>query len=78
MWLNGCANSVSGSRSARRAPHVFKLVLGQGVILIGIGILIGLVGAAGASRALTAVLYGVGALNLAAFALAVFVSSSSR
>jgi putative ABC transport system permease protein len=51
--------------------HVFKLVLGQGVVLIGSGILIGLVGAAATSRALTAVLYGVGALNLIAFALAV-------
>jgi putative ABC transport system permease protein len=51
--------------------HVFKIVLGQGIVLIGIGILIGLVGAVGASRALTAVLYGVGALNLVAFALAI-------
>ncbi len=51
--------------------HVFKIVLGQGIALIGTGILIGLVGAAAASRALTAVLYGIGALNLAAFAIAV-------
>jgi putative ABC transport system permease protein len=51
--------------------HVFKLVLGQGIVLISIGIAIGLVGAAGASRALAAVLYGVGALNLVAFAIAV-------
>jgi putative ABC transport system permease protein len=51
--------------------HVFRLVLGQGVALISIGIALGLVGAAGASRALTAVLYGVGALNLLAFAIAV-------
>ncbi len=51
--------------------HVFKLVLGQGVILIGTGILVGIVGAAAASRALTAVLYGVGALNLVAFAIAI-------
>lgn len=51
--------------------HVFRLVLGQGIVLISIGIALGLVGAAAASRALTAVLYGVGALNLVAFAIAV-------
>ncbi len=55
--------------AARR--DVFRLVLGQGVTLVALGILLGLIGAAAASRTLTSVLYGVGALDLSAFAVAV-------
>jgi ABC-type antimicrobial peptide transport system permease subunit len=46
-------------------------VLGQGVALVSLGIVLGLIGAFAASRALTSVLYGVGALDLPAFFLAI-------
>jgi putative ABC transport system permease protein len=51
--------------------HVFRLVLGQGVTLVSIGLGLGLLGAIAASRALRSVLYGIGALDLPAFALAI-------
>jgi putative ABC transport system permease protein len=50
---------------------VFRLVLGQGVTLITIGIGLGLIGAIAASRALSSVLYGVGALDVPALAIAI-------
>jgi len=50
---------------------VFRLVLGQGVTLITIGIGLGLIGAIAASRALSSLLYGVGALDLPALAIAI-------
>lgn len=50
---------------------VFKLILGQGVSLVSIGIGIGLIGALAASRALSSVLYGVGSLDAGAFAIAI-------
>jgi putative ABC transport system permease protein len=55
--------------AARR--DVFRLVLGQGVFLVALGISLGLIGAIAASRAFGSVLYGVGALDLPAFALAI-------
>ncbi len=45
---------------------VFRLVLGQGAALIAMGLLLGLVGALGTGRALTSVLYNVGAVDLPA------------
>jgi putative ABC transport system permease protein len=45
---------------------VLRLILGQGITLIGIGLLAGLAGAFAASRALNSLLYGVGALDTAA------------
>jgi len=50
---------------------VFRLVLNHGAFLISIGIVLGLLGAIAASHALQAVLYGVGALDLPAFAMAI-------
>ena len=50
---------------------VFKLVLGQGLLLVSIGIGIGLIGALAASRALSSVLYGVGSLDAGSFAIAI-------
>lgn len=50
---------------------VFRLVLGQGLTLITVGIGLGLIGAIAASRALRSVLYGVGALDVPALAIAV-------
>jgi len=51
--------------------EVFRLVLGQGMILVSLGIGLGLIGAIAASRALSSLLYGVGALDISAFAMAI-------
>ena len=51
--------------------NIFKLVLGQGMSLIAIGIGIGLVGAIAAGRALMSLLYNVGALDGGAVIIAV-------
>jgi putative ABC transport system permease protein len=51
--------------------NIFKLVLGQGMTLMVIGIGIGLVGAIAASRALMSLLYNVGAFDAGAVAMAV-------
>jgi putative ABC transport system permease protein len=45
---------------------VLRLVLGQGISLIGTGLIAGLAGAFAASRALQSLLYGVGTLDAAA------------
>lgn len=50
---------------------VFRLVLTHGAQLVGIGIALGLIGAIATSRALNAVLYNVGAMDLPAFAIAI-------
>jgi putative ABC transport system permease protein len=60
---------------AQRAD-VFRLVLSQGMLLVLIGLVIGMLGVLGAGRGLQSVLYGVGgfdgpALTFALFALAV-------
>lgn len=52
--------------------NIFKLVLGQGMTLIAIGIGIGLIGAIAAGRALMSLLYNVGALDAGAVMIAVF------
>lgn len=50
---------------------VFRLILGQGVALISLGIGAGLLGAIAVSRALSSLLYGVGALDVTALAIAI-------
>jgi putative ABC transport system permease protein len=55
--------------AARR--DVFGLVLGQGMILVSLGIGLGLMGSVAASRALSSLLYGIGALDVPALAIAV-------
>jgi putative ABC transport system permease protein len=54
-----------GIRLALGAPRrdVFRLALGRGLLLVGIGLAIGLLGALGAGRALTSLLYNVGSLD---------------
>ncbi|HYR80508.1 MAG TPA: FtsX-like permease family protein [Candidatus Dormibacteraeota bacterium] len=47
---------------------VLRLILGQGISLIAIGLAAGLLGAFAASRALSSLLYGVGSLDAAALA----------
>ncbi len=49
---------------------VLRLVLGQGITLVGVGLVIGLLGALAASRVLVSVLYGVGAIDLIALSTA--------
>ena len=57
-----------GIRLALGAPRedVFRLALGRGLLLVGIGLALGLLGALGAGRALTSLLYNVGSLDPAA------------
>lgn len=50
---------------------VFRLVLGHGVALVSVGIIAGLLGAIAASRAVSSLLYGVGALDLSALSIAI-------
>jgi putative ABC transport system permease protein len=52
--------------------NIFKLVLGQGMSLMSIGIAIGLIGAVAAGRALMSLLYNVGAIDAGAVLIAVF------
>jgi putative ABC transport system permease protein len=51
--------------------HVFRLVLSQGAALVSVGIALGLIGTIATSRALRSLLYGVGAIDVPAFALAI-------
>ena len=54
-----------GIRLALGAPRedVFRLALGRGLLLVGIGLGLGLLGALGAGRALASLLYDVGSLD---------------
>ena len=58
--------------------NIFKLVLGQGMSLMAIGIAIGLIGAVAAGRALMSLLYNVGAIDAGAVLIAVFSLLVSR
>lgn len=50
---------------------IFRLVLGQGISLVGIGIVVGLLGAIAVGRALMSLLYNVGALDTGAVITAI-------
>lgn len=50
---------------------IFRLVLGHGISLMGVGIVLGLVGAVAVGRALMSLLYNVGALDAGAIVTAV-------
>ena len=66
-----------GIRLALGAPRrdVFRLALGRGLLLVGIGLGLGLLGALGAGRALTSLLYDVGTLDPIAFSAAILALS---
>jgi putative ABC transport system permease protein len=51
--------------------NIFRLVLGHGVSLVGVGVVLGLVGAVAVGRVLTSLLYNVGALDSAAVLTAI-------
>ena len=55
---------------------VFRLVLGQGMVLVCTGLGIGLLGALGAGRGLASMLYGVGSWDLPALSFALFALSA--
>jgi putative ABC transport system permease protein len=62
-----------GIRLALGAPRrdVFRLALGRGLLLVGIGLVVGLLGALGAGRALTSLLYNVGSFDPTALLTAI-------
>jgi len=62
-----------GIRLALGAPRedVFRLALGRGLLLVGIGLGVGLLGALGAGRALTSLLYNVGSVDPGALLTAI-------
>jgi len=62
-----------GIRLALGAPRedVFRLALGRGLLLVAIGLGLGLLGALGAGRALTSLLYDVGSLDPGAMLAAI-------
>ena len=55
---------------------VFRLVLGQGMVLVCTGLGIGLLGALGAGRGLASMVYGVGSWDLPALSFALFALSA--
>lgn len=67
-----------GIRLALGAPRkdVFRLALGRGLFLVGIGLALGLIGAMGAGRALTSLLYDTGGLDPAALLTAIVALAS--
>lgn len=67
-----------GIRLALGAPRhdVFRLALGRGLLLVGMGLALGLLGALGAGRALTSLLYNVGSLDPAALFIAIIALAS--
>ncbi len=64
-----------GVRSALGASRhdILALIVGQGMTLTGVGVLIGLVGAAAASRALVTLLFGVSRLDPATYVAVVIL-----
>jgi ABC-type antimicrobial peptide transport system permease subunit len=56
-----------------RRGHVLKIVLGQGVRLALLGVMIGLTAAAGLTRLMTRILYGVSATDPLTFAVVAIV-----
>ncbi len=67
-----------GIRLALGAPRkdVFRLALGRGLLLVGIGLALGLLGAMGAGRALTSLLYDTGGLDPLALVTAIVALAS--
>ena len=56
--------------------NIFRLVLGHGISLVGVGIVLGLLGAIAVGRALMSLLYNVGALDTGAVIVAIVSLSS--
>lgn len=64
-----------GLRIALGAPrmHVLRLMLARGVLLAGVGLVVGVIAAAALTRFITALLYGVKALDASTFAMMTLV-----
>lgn len=56
--------------------NIFRLVLGHGITLVGVGIAVGLLGAIAVGRALMSLLYDVGALDTGAVVIAILSLST--
>ncbi len=56
-----------------QAKHIFQLVVGQGMKLILIGIVVGLIGAVAVTRLMSSILYGVSATDVVTFAAISFL-----
>jgi putative ABC transport system permease protein len=56
--------------------NIFRLVLGHGISLVGVGVIVGLVGAIAVGRALMSLLYNVGALETGAVVTAIIALSA--
>jgi len=52
--------------------NIFRLVLTHGISLVGVGVIVGLLGAIAVGRALMSLLYNVGALDTGAVIIAIF------
>jgi putative ABC transport system permease protein len=57
-------------------PQLLRLVVGQGLLLAGIGVAIGLAASFGVTRVMSSLLYGVKATDLATFAAVAVVLSA--
>ena len=57
-------------------PQLLRLVVGQGLLLAGIGVAIGLAASFGVTRVMSSLLYGVKATDLATFAAVAMVLSA--
>ena len=57
-------------------PQLLRLVVGQGLVLAGIGVAIGLAASFGVTRVMSSLLYGVKATDLATFAVVALVLSA--
>jgi putative ABC transport system permease protein len=57
-------------------PQLLRLVVGQGLLLAGIGVAIGLAASFGVTRVMSSLLYGVKATDLVTFAAVAVVLSA--
>ena len=69
---------VSSSRSTRGRPYVLRMVLGEGLQLLGFGLLVGLIGAFSATRIIRSLLYSTSATDALSFVFVAMSGTSCR